>query len=558
MNMKIKHKYGVGAAMALLLATACTDTWEQHYQQEVLGGSTLWEAISEKSDLGNFARVIDACGYDLVLNGSQTYSVFAPTNDCLSAAEADSLIAAYNQLKSQGLKNNDNRVITQFVHNHIALYRKSVSSLTNDSITMMNGKYQILTQTSLGGKPFLICNQLHSNGVLYTLSDQIDYFPNVFEYLGLDPDLDSVYNYINSYSVYEFDPSQSVAGGIVDGETVYLDSVEVLNNEYFSNYGYINSEDSTYWMIAPTNDVWRELYAEYRNYFVYDNTVSRPDSMQDAKAKHAIIYGAIFNRTDNRDVAFQDSAVSTIAPNALLRSMGEVEDVYGIYYKPFEAGGVFDGTEDIVCSNGHVRKAAQYGIDKSKTFLRTIKVEAEDLIYQKSLLECETPLTVRNVSMDNPFYNMISGNSYVDIIPKNTSDDPNKFPAPKVTFSIPQTLSNVGYDIYVVTAPVEAYNPYATAEDRLPNRFRPMLYYKNMDGKEQTGRLSVVTSTPGKVDTIMVASNSTFPACGDGLAEPVISLQIMSQVSRNQTSEYSNTLHLDCIIFKPHVDGVED
>ena len=557
MNMNIKHKYGVGAAMALLLATACTDTWEQHYQQEVSGGNTLWAAISDNSELTHFAKVIDACGYNLILDGSQTYTVFAPTNDCLSEAEADSLIASYKEQKAQGVKNDDNRVITQFVHNHIALYRKSVSTLTNDSITMLNGKYQVLTDVSLGGKAFNISNELHSNGVLFTLTDQVDYFPNVFEYLGLDPDLDSVYKYINSFSLYEFDPSQSVAGGIVDGETVYLDSVEVLNNSFFRSYGYINSEDSTYWMVAPTNEAWAALYEEYRNYYVYSKAVSRPDSMQEANAKNSIIYGAFFNRTDNKDVAFQDSAVSTIAPTAAMRNMG-VTKVSGIYYRPFDEGGVFYGTEDIECSNGHVRKASQFNIDKSQTFLETIKVEAEDLMYQKSLLECETPLTVRNVSMDNPFYNKISGNAYVDVIPKNTSDDPNKFPAPKVTFSIPSTLSNIGYDIYVVTAPVEAYNTYATAEDRLPNHFRPVLYYKNMDGKEQTGRLSVATSTPGKVDTILVATNSIFPTCGVGLAEPVVTLQIMSQVSRNQTSEYSNTLHLDCIIFEPHVKVVKE
>lgn len=556
--MKFKYKYCVGAVVAVLFNVGCTDTWEQHYQQEVAGGTTLWEAIQARNELSNFARIIDACGYDLVLNGSQTYSVFAPTNDCLPESVADSLISKYNELKSTGVKTDDNSVITQFVHNHISLYRKSVSSMTNDSITMMNGKYQVLTPSTIGGKSFDVFNELHSNGVLFTLTHQIEYFPNVFEYLGLDPDLDSVYNFINSYSIYEFDPNQSVAGGIVDGETVYLDSVEVLNNSFLNQYGKINIEDSTYWLLAPTNAMWNELYTEYREYFVYDKTVPRCDSMQASNAKQAILMGAFFSMTDNSEAALQDSAVSTIAPSAAVRALSD-EDVYGIYYKPFEAGGVFDATTDILCSNGHVRKTDQFNIDKSQTFLKTIKVEAENLLYQKSLLECETPLTIRTVSMDNPFYNQISGNAYVDVIPKNTSEDPDKFPAPKVTFSIPTTLSNVGYDIYIVTAPVEAYNLYATAEDRLPNRFRGILNYCNIDGKTQTKRCNVSESTPGCVDTLQIASNVVFPTCGSGLAEPVVSLQILSQVSRNQTSEYSNTLHLDCIIFKPHVaEGAEE
>ena len=145
----------------------------------------------------------------------------------------------------------------------------------------------------------------------------------------------------------------------------------------------------------------------------------------------------------------------------------------------------------------------------------------------------------------------------MDVIPKNTSEDPDKFPAPKVTFSIPGTLSNIPYDIYIVTAPVEAYNTYATDEDRLPNRIRGILNFNNLDGKTQTKRLNAVESTSGSVDTLLVGSKVVFPTSAYGLAEPVVNLQILSQVSRNQTTQYSNTMHLDCIIFKPHVDEVE-
>lgn len=557
--MKFRYKYNIGIVAALLLGVGCTDTWDDHFQGNQSDGTTLWTAISARGELSHFAKVVDACEYDLVLDGSQTYTVFAPTDDCLTEAEADSLIKVYKEQKARGVKTNDNSVVTQFIHNHISLYRKSVSSMTQDSITMMNGKYQVLTPHSIGGKNFIVSNELYSNGVLFTMNEQIDYFPNVFEYLGLDPELDSVYQYVNSHSIYEFDPAQSVAGGIVDGETVYLDSVEVLNNAFLNQYGKINIEDSTYWMLAPTNEAWSKLYAEYREYFVYDKSVAKHDSMQENNAKQSIIYGAFFNKTQNPETALRDSAVSTIAPTSLLRALMEQEEVYGVYYRPYEAGGVFDGTEKIACSNGYVMKTNRFNIDKRETFMQTIKVEAENLLYQKSLLECETPLTVRTVSMSNPFYGQISGNSYVDVIPKNTSeDDPDKFPAPKVTFSIPNTFSNVGYDIYVVTAPVEAYNEYASVEDRLPNRFRGILNYNNLDGKPQNKRLSVATSTSGCVDTIQIGKNVVFPTCGYGLAEPVVTLQILSQVTRNQTSEYSNTLHLDCILFKPHVEEVTE
>ena len=106
---------------------------------------------------------------------------------------------------------------------------------------------------------FLTKNVLYGNGVLFTINNKVEYFPNVFEYLGLDKDLDSVYQFVNSYSEYEFNPNKSVPGDIIDGRTEYLDSVTELSNLLFRTLGRINSEDSTYWMVAPTNEEWTNL-----------------------------------------------------------------------------------------------------------------------------------------------------------------------------------------------------------------------------------------------------------------------------------------------------------
>ena len=102
-----------------------------------------------------------------------------------------------------------------------------------------------------------------------TINNKVDYFPNVFEYLGLDQELDSVYQFLNSYSIYEFDETKSVPGDIINGRTEYLDSVTSLTNELFRALGRINSEDSTYWMVAPTNDEWTKLSTAYTDYFNY-------------------------------------------------------------------------------------------------------------------------------------------------------------------------------------------------------------------------------------------------------------------------------------------------
>ncbi len=557
MKTNINHILGKAwlglAALALPLAS-CSD-WDDHYDPSTGDGgakTTLWQAISSEADLSNFAHVLQGCGYDRNLSGSQTYTVFALTNDGLSAEQADSLVSAYKEQKNQGVRDNDNTVIRQFVQNHMSLFTQPVSSLTNDTLTLLNGKIAPVTQTAINKQEFITANALHSNGVLFTIGKKLDYFPNIFEYLGIDSRIDSAYNFINSYSRYEFNEAASVPGGInEDGQTVYLDSVSVLSNSLFSYYGNINSEDSTYWMLVPTNDQWSRLVSEYHDYFDYANTVNKRDSMQEANTRLAILRGTLFSRTINPDRSFADSAVSTQANSYQVRKYLDLEP-YDIFYRPFDAGGIFDGTIDAECSNGHVRIAPNFNVPKEKTFFQTVKVEAENVSRQDTLIDASQPLTVHQVTSDNPFYDKISSNSFVSVIAENTSTNPNHFPVAAVQYSIPNLLSNVGYDIYVVFAPQWAYNQYIPEEDLLPNRFRCMLYYTNKDNRQLNRRLDLKTNDPLKVDTVQVASDMKFPACSYGLAQPNVKLRIMSQVSQSQTSKFSTDFHIDCIIFKPH------
>ena len=99
------------AALALPLAS-CSD-WDDHYDPSTGdegSKTTLWQAISSQSELSNFARVLKGCDYDRNLSGSQTYTVFALTNDGLTADQADSLVSAYQEQKNKGVRDNDNTV----------------------------------------------------------------------------------------------------------------------------------------------------------------------------------------------------------------------------------------------------------------------------------------------------------------------------------------------------------------------------------------------------------------------------------------------------------------
>ena len=481
----IKHTIAAGLLCCAVGAalTACTDTWDDHYEATLQGAheGTLWQALKNNSNFSNFASVLEACGYDKSLASSQVFTVFAPTNDQFGAQEAQTLINSYNSQKGS-VSDEDNTVVKEFVRNHIALYNHSVSPSTNDTLVMMNGKYASLSATAIAGAPIVASdvNGLYSNGVLYTVGKQVAYGPNVFEYLRKDNELDSVASFLYNSRFYrrEFQADQSVPGGLENGKTVYLDSVFTQVNELFGSqflHARLSAEDSTYWMLAPTNQVWKQLIDEYQQYFVYDKNVADRDSIAYTNSRLAILQGAVFSRTMNGDAALRDSAMSTSAVPASYRAAYWGAPFLRYYqfgdgtgyssHKPLEPGGVLNGTTNVECSNGVVMKASQWNISPLNTFNKYIMVNANGRGSIKELSKVwnasrkdydETveavPVTVLS---GTPYYNqLIGGNSFMEFKPGNDTTS--------VTFNIRNVMSNMGYDIYIVTPPalaVDAVEP---------------------------------------------------------------------------------------------------
>lgn len=565
--MRIYHIFRnmMGITIAALAFVACADEWDDHYSPSVSAGQSIWQMIQQNSELSNFARVVQATGYDAALASSQMFTVFAPTNSALSAAEADNLISVYQQEKASGVKDKENSIVKEFLQNHIALYNYSTSSLSNDSITMMNKKYMVLTHDRFGNRPILSSNQQASNGVLFTLGEKADYFRNVFEWIRFDQDLDSLANFLYSYNQYEFDPTESVPGGIEDGKTVYLDSVTILRNELLydfsgsssnSGIGRIDSEDSTYWMVAPTNQVWDKLVAEFTPYFNYDNSVDKRDSLQWANTRLAIVKGTVFSRTKNTDAALRDSAVSVNAVDYSNRQQyyGSSSLAYYQYNKPFEQGGIFTGTINTDCSNGMVMKTDDWKIDKRQTFYQTIVNEGESRNVFKEVNENNTATpSYRSVESSNPFYNKVSSNRFAVISPLGATN-------PEVVYYLPELLSNIDYDLYVVMVPAKAGDTLVAETQIRPCKFRCSYKFHEQDGKECTdsiilmnGEQSYFTTNPEVVDTVFLGT-IRVPTCSVGLIEPQATLRLASNLSNRERRDntYTQILRIDCIIVKPH------
>lgn len=229
---------------------------------------SLWQALKGRAELSNFVRLVENVGYEYYFDGDRMFTLFVPTNDCLTEADVDSLTEVYNAQKSNRIKNNDNTVIKQVLQNHMAMYNYAAIA-SGDSVQMMmlNGKYSYLADGGVNGVKYLSSNMLYRNGVLFTVGSRLPYFANVSEYFTMDDELDSIASFFSRYNVYEFDASRSVPGEIVDGKTVYLDSVMNLKNVMFDELGYINREDSAYWMVVPTERQWQETLRRVQNLF---------------------------------------------------------------------------------------------------------------------------------------------------------------------------------------------------------------------------------------------------------------------------------------------------
>lgn len=528
-----------------LMALSCQDEWDEHYGQAnpMASQESLWQALKGRAELSNFVRLVENVGYEYYFDGDRMFTLFVPTNDCLTEADVDSLTEVYNAQKSNRIKNNDNTVIKQVLQNHMAMYNYAAIA-SGDSVQMMmlNGKYSYLADGGVNGVKYLSSNMLYRNGVLFTVGSRLPYFANVSEYFTMDDELDSIASFFSRYNVYEFDTSRSVPGEIVDGKTVYLDSVMNLKNVMFDELGYINREDSAYWIVVPTDRQWRKLYEEYKTYFNYDNRTAKRDSVENVMTHKAIVQGTVFNM--NVQPSVNDSVISTNYNKANYR-----------YYKclrPFDEGGVFSGARSVECSNGKVFISDNWEIDKRTTFFQEVKIEAENAYYQDSIAKCKEPVGTYTVPSGNPLYGQVSGNAYVQVEPRNTAV------TPLIRFTIPNLLSNIGYDIYAVFAPAIASDTLAT--DTLPLKVKFSLKYNDQDGRQVNdikmenpeGGTYVYETTPNVVDTILVARDYKIPTCSYGLSEPQVRLTVESD--RGTASKYTRILRLDCIVFKPHED----
>ena len=503
----------LAAMLGLGAFVACSDEWDRHYdpsgKDSAADAPTLWQQVCAKSELAEFCRVLKYVGYDQVLQSPQSLTVWAPA---LTHEQADSVIDLYDQQKKsiitmpdgtvRSVQDKDNKAITQFVQNHIALYGRSVATSGTDTIQMMNGKKKILTANTIQDVPFASKNIVASNGILYTLATPITFLPNVREALGtLQAPLDSVYNFFEHFDNYSLDESSSVQRSIVDGKIVYADSVLTLNNTLYNTLGWIAREDSNYLFIAPTNEVWKSEYEAYLPYFNYVDAMEHRDSVARLNAQMAIVRGRFFNRNTQKNDG-QDSLMNTmyVASN----------NYYGLNVFAQPNTTILAGLTPNECSNGIVMVDPDGRIDPRSTFLEDRYLLASNPQGRKSPLLLVNNEKVEAVSVetraiiDSVRYTIddqeqlfrfeeLKDKNYIEITPQTFTGVTNRNGS--IYFYLPYTFSGLYYNVYLITVPAYACEDGYTDDEVLPTRFQ--VYYNE---RLQTPRTSLTTDPNDDAD----------------------------------------------------------
>ena len=318
---------------ALLAVPSCTDTWSEHYRTEdaYTANESLWEVLEGREDLSNFREIVkkakfyrdehhpaftiegeDTVYYTFkdVLNGNTPVTVWAPANEAMTQEEWDKFSAM--------AENNGYNLQQQFLGNHIALYRKTMTKSGQETLRLINSKFATINydDCKLQKSHVVEKNIGARNGLLHVLDSDNEFLFNLYEYIKFSGDVNTFSAYLVERDTLYFEPSKSIEGlPDENGNPTYVDSVYVLDNMMFNRnsenptsidandawmnnlnmfHAQLNTEDSAFVMVVPTDLAWENVTNKFKPYYKYVSTYPRMDKTKigSTKGSTSSIYGA--------------------------------------------------------------------------------------------------------------------------------------------------------------------------------------------------------------------------------------------------------------------------
>jgi hypothetical protein len=546
--MKIKNIQTLLAAGCLCCGmaflSACAD-WDDHYgTNEASQGATvtLWQQLQDNPQLSDFCEVLQQTkvfrmhkktpvSYADLLDAGQSFTVVAPVNGTFNK---DSLLKLVQT--AQG----DSVVEKNFVQNHVS---RTLTSIKPEStrLRLLNRKNAPIAEGAIAGVNITAPNLHAKNGILHIASSQLPYERSIYETLCDNPEVMNIGKLLRQYEDDYFDADASVSSGIVEGLPVYVDSVVVGYNKLLSAIDYFDEEDSTFWMVAPTNEGWKKAWNEAASHFVYDASELKRDSLQQYWTMRSLLVVSVFNMTDQ--LTTTDSLVSVFYKRQV-RSASSTKPIFYVFKKPFEKGGILDGAKAVQCSNGILYETPEWPFTPGEAYFteRWTECENTSLILQ----EKDCSYNSRRVVSDS-----VSEGGYLQILPRTATSN----------WSLTFRLNGVpagDYDICAVILPRTVADP--TLTGMKPCKFRAELNYFDVDGTQQSYDFerTQFQSNPERVDTIVLAERYHIPTSNLGLDQIKTTLKLQCSIVARETARFSREMYLDCIYLRPRSSKTEE
>lgn len=454
---------------ALIPLASCSGDWDNHYSPDKEGAEsrTVMQVIKGDPSLSRFARMIEIAGMEATLDNTQTYTVWAPTDDALAAVDLS-----------------DTEEVRRMVSNHIARHNISSSTLPTKGVRMLNGKIGHFDGNTFSGVTLSRADIRAGNGVLHILAEPIPYRYNIREYIATHPDFSLLNDFLSRFDEDKFDSDNSIPLDMDENGNIVYDTVTMpfnalLESEVYG-IGAIEAEDSLFTMILPDNRAWSKAYGEISSYFkVYDADPAKADSITDMQTSLAIVSDLIFRGSLHNPSGPFATTTGSLIP---------------------DVAPMFAGATPETASNGMIYLTSALSLDPLATFNKEIEVEAEES--EGRTIGQRTNVTPVTLSTDDGHYADASGHAYLEVTPSAAAA------TPSVTFRLPEVLSG-RYDIYASFIPTES-------DGKGANRTRmsfTLTYVNPANGRNTSTSFSDADflTSDSEPTVIKVASGFEFP-----------------------------------------------
>lgn len=578
-------KGGVCGVALLLGMTACSDDHFDIQTTGLVGSKTIWQNIEEQPQLDSLAMILSrsvvmkdendqksVLTYAELLNQSQSFTVFAPLNGTYNAKQYIDMLDEADALMASGIKEEKAQALAlrytvsnQFAGNHIARFNFESNQGSQD-VRMMNSK---LCEFNAGESVFngvtLSADEYNaSNGTMHVLNGQSPFRYNIYDFMENDPRFSDIYAYLSDSLIEtrEFSESQSTQGAMNEnGEMVYVDSIYVTHNEVLDYCGaLISNEDSLYIAMIPTNEAWKEAietlkpYLNYGEQYGYETpnrvvnnsyfsqqrtfTEQERDSLFLYNAKMMLTQSMFVNPSSFEGIDTSDSAA--VISHALSAD-SLIATNHVIYYnqKPGQQNPIFNPAVPTRASNGYIFPLDHFLTDPRYVWMSETEFSPSGMYMFGQSIANSSVISLTDANRNTE----IEGAEDVDYIARYV-----KSGAMRLYFRMPSNLLSGEYKISAVMAPSAILLNYADQAEDEEIEFDATIEtdYNQAMGSRVTG----LTVSPEKVDTVVLWENFKFDRAYYGLPEEVASFPVLC-LSLSPRYRNCNALNIIQFIIEP-------